>query len=111
MITKLSSLELRQIIETKKETVNYDFKAEFQKNKAALVLDILCMLNSRDKRVKYIIYGVGDDGKIIGITEKPNFSVTDITDILMNADINSMPHIEYYEYNLDNKKNSLLTNG
>lgn len=51
----------------------WDFKKEWHKNKAELLLDIICMANNMEDRDAYIIFGIHDyTMKVIGVENDPN---------------------------------------
>lgn len=60
-------IEIENLIASKIEGDYWDFKREPHQNKAELLHDILCMANSPYKGNRYIIIGVSNDCKIIGL--------------------------------------------
>ena len=51
----------------------WDFKKEYHKNKAELLIDIICMANNQEDRDAYIIFGIEDKTmKVIGVENDPN---------------------------------------
>lgn len=60
------------LIEEKREGTYWDFKQEYHKDKAKLLHDIICLANNIDNREAYLIFGVSDSGKIIGIETDEN---------------------------------------
>jgi hypothetical protein len=52
--------EIRELIESKREGVFWDFKVEPHENNAELLHDIICLANSPHKGNKYLIFGVSD---------------------------------------------------
>ena len=51
----------------------WDFKKEYHKNKAELLMDIICMANNQEDRDAYIIFGIEDKTmEVIGVENDPN---------------------------------------
>lgn len=51
----------------------WDFKKEWHKNKAELLLDIICMANNMEDRDAYIILGIHDQTmEVVGVDRDPN---------------------------------------
>ncbi|MEG1300407.1 MAG: ATP-binding protein [Erysipelotrichaceae bacterium] len=65
--------EIVDLISSGKEGGYWDFKKKWHKNKAELLLDIICMANNQVDRNAYIIFGVEDKTmKIIGVENDEN---------------------------------------
>ena len=60
------------LIEKKHEGSYWDFKQEYHNNRAKMLHDIICMANNLADCDAYIIFGVTDDGDIVGIEEDKN---------------------------------------
>ena len=60
------------MIEEKREGTYWDFKQEYHKDKARLLHDIICLANNIDNRDAYLIFGVSDSGRIVGIESDVN---------------------------------------
>ena len=60
------------LIEKKHEGPYWDFKQEYHNNRAKMLHDIICMANNLADCDAYIIFGVTDDGDIVGIEEDKN---------------------------------------
>lgn len=61
-----------KLIDEKREGTYWDFKKEYHCNKARLLHDIICLANNIDNREAYLIFGVADDGKIVGVEDDEN---------------------------------------
>ena len=63
------------LIQEKREGSYWDFKAEYHKDKAELLHDIICLSNNLLNQEAYLILGVADNGHILGLQviqiEKP----------------------------------------
>ncbi len=81
IIEKLKSKELKidklnekvvELINTKKEEDYFDYKREFIINSedCSLLHDIICLSNNINNREAYLIFGVEDDGRVIGLGNK-----------------------------------------
>ncbi|MHA0315968.1 AlbA family DNA-binding domain-containing protein [Mesomycoplasma ovipneumoniae] len=96
------------LINLKKEDDFFDYKSEFYKKdkdglyRRELLHDILCMSNNIQNRDAYLIFGVQDDGKVIGINE--DLRSNDILNFIHNINFagDHVPQIEvlnlYYKY-------------
>ena len=60
------------LIESRHEGSYWDFKQEYHQNKANLLHDIICLANNLDDRDAYIIFGVADNGEILGVENDEN---------------------------------------
>lgn len=60
------------LIQDKREGSYWDFKAEYHKDKAELLHDIICLSNNLSNQEAYLILGVADNGHILGIANDPN---------------------------------------
>lgn len=64
--------EILSLIQTSREGEYWDFKAEYPKNNANLLHDIICLSNNLDNREAYLIIGVTDGGYVKGVKDDPN---------------------------------------
>ena len=55
------------LIQEKREGSYWDFKAEYHKDKAELLHDIICLSNNLLNQEAYLILGVADNGHILGL--------------------------------------------
>ena len=59
-----------ELIRSRREDYYYDFKQCFNHNKKDSFLhDILCLLNNTENKDAYLIFGVTDDYKVVGVKE------------------------------------------
>lgn len=71
-----------------------DFKQTFHENNAKLIHDIICLANSWTNNDRYIVFGITDQRKIIGIENDCNRKkASDIQDLLRQANFNRIPSI------------------
>lgn len=70
--TYLLKERIIELIKEKREGSYWDFKQEYHTNKVKLLHDILCLANNIENKEAYLIFGVADDGRIIGGTEDKN---------------------------------------
>ena len=61
-----------ELVESRNEGSYWDFKQEYHQNKANLLHDIICLANNLDDRDAYIIFGVADNGEILGVENDEN---------------------------------------
>lgn len=92
------------------ECERLDFKREWHQNNVDLVHDLLCLANAYTNTDRYIIFGIGDGGNIIGLTsEQKRLKDNHIYDILKNKPrLNRIPTISVEEHLVDNKIIDLL---
>ncbi|MEB7660091.1 ATP-binding protein [Staphylococcus xylosus] len=64
--------QIINLIQEKREGCYWDFKAEYHKDKAELLHDIICLSNNLSNQEAYLILGVTDNGHILGIASDPN---------------------------------------
>lgn len=96
--------EIIKLILARREDDWWDFKREYHHDKAELVHDIICMANNRPRRDSYIIFGVDDDGSVVGIENDTNRrNQQGITDILRNIKFagSVRPRIEIQTMTID----------
>lgn len=62
----------------------WDYKEDYTDCKEDKLIDIICMANNIEDRDAYLIYGVSDDGSVIGIenTSHPRYTTKSITEFL-----------------------------
>ena len=60
------------LIQEKREGSYWDFKAEYHKDKAELLHDIICLSNNLLNQEAYLILGVADNGHILGVAGDSN---------------------------------------
>ncbi|MGO1356411.1 MAG: ATP-binding protein [Alkalibacterium gilvum] len=63
---------ITELIGEKREGSYWDFKQEYHTNKAKLLHDILCLANNIDNKEAYLIYGIADNGDVVGLSEDKN---------------------------------------
>lgn len=87
-----------------------DFKKEYSDNNAALIHDLLCLLNAEAKSDRYLIFGVEDKtGKIIGVeNDKNRKNSQNIINLIRNAKINKMPTISIETSTIDGHEIDIL---
>lgn len=64
--------EILTLIDEKREGTYWDFKQKYHENTGRLLHDIICLANNINNRDAYLIFGVSDEGKIIGVEEDKN---------------------------------------
>ena len=84
-MTDLSRI-IGDLIATRKEGDYWDFKREPHAKIGDLIKDIICLANSpRHTGDRYIIYGVGDAGTVVGLQSATHRTQADIVSTLSNA--------------------------
>ena len=75
-------------------------KQRFHDNNVKLLHDIICLANAKTDKDRYLLFGVSDNKKIIGIeNDKNKKTSSNIQDLLKNSYFNRIPVV-----NLDYKK-------
>lgn len=59
--------EIERLISTNREGVYWDFKERKHENKASLLHDIICLANADYRGDRYLIFGVSDEGTVVGV--------------------------------------------
>ena len=84
-MTDLSGI-IGALVATKKEGDHWDFKLERHAKTGDLIKDIICLANSpRHTGDRYIIYGVNDEGSLVGLKPTSRRTQANIVDILSKA--------------------------
>ena len=74
--------EIENLINFKTEGDYWDFKSEWHCNNADLLHDIICMANNLVDRDCYIIFGVSNNGEIIGVANGNRKKQQNVIDFL-----------------------------
>lgn len=64
--------EIHELISRKREGTYWDFKQEYHKDNVRLLHDIICLANNIDNRDAYLVFGVADNGEILGVEKDFN---------------------------------------
>ncbi|VEP12155.1 conserved hypothetical protein [Hyella patelloides LEGE 07179] len=88
----------------RKESESLDFKQQFHQNNLKLLHDILCLTNAYIEEDRYLVFGVTDDKKIIGVQSDPNRKTNaNIQDFIRRKNFNRIPTINLetipYQFN------------
>ena len=80
------SVIIEGLIETEKEGDYWDFKSKSHDKSGELIKDIMCLANTpRQDGDRYIIYGVDNNGAVVGTDSPPFRTQADIVNTLSNA--------------------------
>lgn len=79
------ALKIENALKSGKENDQFDFKQEWHKENERLLHDILCFANTVHNRDCYIIFGVSDDKKLIGVNGENRKKQADLLDMLANV--------------------------
>ena len=72
------------------ETEQCDFKQEWHQKAEDLIKDIVCFANTVHDKDCYLVFGISDDYKIVGMT-KPRRKQADIIDTLIVLSEENLP--------------------
>ena len=106
---KLKEL-VSNLISLQKEGDYWDFKQEWHENMGDLVKDIICFCNTIHDKDCYIIFGISDDFRVIGM-KKNRRKQADILDTLSNLKFSGSvkPNIEINTIEYCGKELDILT--
>ncbi|MGB5634608.1 MAG: ATP-binding protein [Waterburya sp.] len=77
------------------EYESLDFKQQFHENNLKLLHDILCLANAYIEEDRYLVFGITDDKKTIGVQSDSNRKTNaNIQDIVRQANFNRIPTIK-----------------
>lgn len=101
--------EILELIDSHKEGVYWDFKEKwYEKNKRTSMLkDIICMSNNLENRNSYIIIGVSDDFKVVGVQNDENrFKSSDLIQYITSQKFanNEVPKISLNTITVNEKE-------
>lgn len=112
----IKSQEYRKIltlINSKIEGDYWDFKQEWHNDNERLLLDILCLANTIHNEDSYLLFGVADNGEIIGLSEvSPNRKTqANLLDFLSNTMFagDNIPEIAVGTITVQGKEVDVLT--
>jgi hypothetical protein len=83
------------------EAEHYDRKQEFHSNNAELLHDILCLCNSFTDQDRFLVFGVDDNGTVVGIADDANRKTnSNFQDLIRQSNFNRLPSVNYMETEL-----------
>ncbi|OOE65895.1 hypothetical protein BZG20_10925 [Salinivibrio sp. IB868] len=103
---------IEQLVKQKQEGDWWDFKAEHHSNLHDLLHDVLCLANIMYDGDRFIIFGVSDDYKIIGLSEKDvRHTQADILNFLRTKSFayHKIPNVKMDSVTIDGKELDILT--
>lgn len=93
------------------EDEHLDFKLKWHSDFPPLLKDIIAMANSSDDKNSYIVFGVSDDFKIVGLTaEDHRYKKADIAAAIRDSHFagNGVPEIDLHSVYIDGKQLDVL---
>lgn len=99
---------VQAFIDLKKEGVYWDFKQEHYNNTVDFLHDVICLANARHDGDRYLIFGIGDNATIEGLSSLKKQA--DIIDTLRNAHFadDIFPDITLEDIIIDDKNLQIL---
>lgn len=94
------------------ESEEWDFKQEWHENKALLAADIINLVNTPSHKDNYLIFGVSDDQKIVGVENDPNRKTKQqVIDLLHHLPFaqSGFPRINLQHFKIDDHMVDVLT--
>lgn len=107
----LLEITIGKLIESQREGDYWDFKTKHHDNNADLVKDVICLANTiRHQGDRYIIFGVNNRFKIVGVTPEGRKTQTNILDTLSKAGFvgNLYPDVYLKQILIDEKELDIL---
>ena len=108
---KLTQKELKELINNNSaESVYVDFKQKWHSCNTELLHDILCLSNADYDGDRFLLFGVNDQGKLIGLIPEDNFRKKDhqLQDLINNANFSSRPDFSLYTLSIDQKEIDII---
>ncbi len=104
---RITSDELQALIrQSTAESVYVDFKQKWHDDNALLVLDILCLSNADYQGDRFILIGIDNNAKAIGILSENTSNRKDsaeVFNVLRNSCVNRLPKLDVYTLSLGSK--------
>ncbi len=104
-VRKITVDELTRLInENTAEATHVDFKQVWHDNKAKLIHDILCLANSDYNGDRFLLFGVDNNAKIVGVqdSDKNRKDNAKLFDLLRQSNFNRLPDIDIYTLQANN---------
>jgi hypothetical protein len=78
----------------KRESERLDFKQSHHSDTLALLHDILCLANAWTESDRFLVFGVADDGKVVGVETGGNRRTgANVQDLLRQSRLNRIPTV------------------
>lgn len=102
--------KIKRLISEKKEGDYWDYKQVWHKENERLLHDIICFSNTIHDKDCYIIFGVSDNGEVIGVNEENRKRQADVIDLISNSIFagDNSPKIELRTIFIDQKELDIL---
>lgn len=96
--------KVKDLIDTHKEDNYYDFKLEYGSN-TDLVHDIICLANAKYDGERYLIIGIRNDYKVIGLEDAKTKKQNQLIDLLAGSKFanGNFPEISLFNVEIDGK--------
>lgn len=85
-----------------------DFKQEWYKDTACLILDILCMANSDAKSDRYIVIGYNEEDKKFCNISENRLKQDNLCNLLSTANFNRIPTVKIETLNISNNEIDII---
>lgn len=87
-----------------------DFKLKYHDNTATFLHDVLCLANAYSENDRYLVFGVADDRKLVGVaTDDKRRTNASVQDLLRNANLNRIPTCRLDAHEVDGTTIDVLT--
>ena len=109
MADSSASMEIRELIACPGGEW-LDFKRQFHENRAKFLHDVLCLANSYSTLDRYLVFGVSDDGQLVGVDSDTNRRTNaQIHDLLRAARLSRIPTCSMASHTIDGVAIDVLT--
>jgi hypothetical protein len=87
-----------------------DFKLKYHDNTATFLHDVLCLANAYSEGDRYLVFGISDDRKLVGVaTDDKRRTNASVQDLLRNANLNRIPTCRLDAHEVDGVTIDVLT--
>ena len=92
------------------ESERLDFKQSHHTDTIALLHDILCLANAWTESDRFLIFGVADDGQVVGIeTDRNRRTGANVQDLLRQSRLNRLPTVSMHTLLVSGHEVDVLT--
>lgn len=107
-VVRHTEMDIRQLLD-QPESEWLDFKMVHHADTLSLLHDILCLSNAWAERRRYLVYGVKNDGELVGVaTDANRRKGADVQDLLRSARMNRIPTVSMRTEIVDGHEIDLL---
>ena len=103
------SMDINVLIQ-ERESEKLDFKQSHHADTLTLLHDILCLANAWTEADRFLVFGVADNGRVVGVEADGNRrTVANVQDLLRQSRLNRLPTVSMETVAVDGHDIDLLT--